>query len=137
MTYFVDQFDAVDAARPARGAADFMHEFEQHTCIHIPSGAQSWINPEMQDRESLMRRAHENGNPQRTAFIGDGEQGLNSLDVADAYAQAAVLRVDFGHSIGVDGLLNAHPYSVLIYVEKQQLLQGGTLLNGQFRGDTD
>src|SRR5271155_2762896 len=30
MTYFVDQFDAIHTARATRGAADFMHEFEQH-----------------------------------------------------------------------------------------------------------
>jgi hypothetical protein len=34
-------------------------------------------------------------------------------------------------------LLNAHPYAMLVYVEKQQLLQRGTLLNGQFRCDSD
>jgi hypothetical protein len=84
-----------------------------------------------------MRRTHENGNPHRPALIGNREQGLNSLDVADADAQAAILLVDLGHPIGVYGLLNTHPYSMLIYVEKQQLFQGRTLRNGQFGGDTD
>ena len=91
----------------------------------------------MQDREAFMRRAHENGNPDRPAFVGNGEQGLDSGDLADAYAQAAVLLIDLGYSIGVYGLLNAHPYAMLVYVEKQQLLQRGTLLNGQFRCDSD
>jgi len=71
------------------------------------------------------------------SLIGNGEQGLNSLDVANAYAQAAVLLVDLGHPIGVYGLLNTHPYSMLIYVEKQQLLESWALRNDQFRGDTD
>jgi len=62
---------------------------------------------------------------------------LNSLDVANADAQAAVLLVDLGHPIGVYGLLNTHPYSMLIYVEKQQLLESWALRNDQFRGDTD
>jgi len=91
----------------------------------------------MQDREAFMCRAHENGNPDRPALVGNGEQGLDSRDVADAYAQAAVLLIDLGHSVCVYGLLNAHPYAMLVYVEKQQLLEGRTLLNGQFRCDTD
>ena len=90
----------------------------------------------MQDREAFMRRAHENGNPQRPTVIGNGEQGLDSRNIADAYAQAAVLLIDFRHPIGIYGLLYAHPDSMLIYVEEQQLLESWTLFNGQFRGDS-
>jgi hypothetical protein len=57
---------------------------------------------------------------------------LNSLDVANAHAQAAVLLVDLGDPIGVYGLLNTHPYPMLIYVEEQQLLERWALRNGQF-----
>jgi len=91
----------------------------------------------MQNREAFVRRAHENGNPHRPALIGNCEQGLDSRDVANANAQAAVLLIDFGHPIGIDGLLNSHPDPMLVYVEKQQLLERRALLNGQFRGDSD
>src|SRR5208283_2303207 len=137
MTYFINQFDAIHTARAARGGADFMHEFEQHACVHVRSGAQSRIDSQMQHREAFMRGAHEYGNADRPALGGNGEQGLDSLDVANAYAQSAVLLIDLGHPIGVYGLLNAHPYPMLVYVEKQQLLEGGTLLNRQFRRDAD
>ena len=35
MTILVDQFDAIDAVRAARGAADFVHEFEQHPAVYL------------------------------------------------------------------------------------------------------
>jgi len=82
----------------------------------------------MQYGKALVRRAHENGDSHRPAFVRNREQCLHSLDVADPHPQAAVLLIDFRHAVGVDGLLDADPYSMLIYIEEQQLLQGRTLL---------
>ncbi len=82
----------------------------------------------MQNSKSLVRGTHENGDAHRPAVVGNREQGLDSLDVADADPQAAVLLIDFRHAIGIDGLLNTDSYAMLVYVEKQQLLQGWTLL---------
>ncbi len=82
----------------------------------------------MQNSKALVRGANENGDAQRPSFVGNREQSLDSGDVADAHPQAAVLLIDFRHPVGVDGLLNAHSYTMLVYVEKQQLLQGWTLL---------
>ena len=81
----------------------------------------------MQHRESFMRRSNENRDPDGPAFIGNREQGLHSGNVAYADAQAAVLLIDLGHTVGVDRLLNPHSYTMLIHVEKQQLFQGWTL----------
>ena len=82
----------------------------------------------MQNRKALMGRAHENGDAHRPSRVGNREQGLDSLDVADADSQTTVLLIDFRHPIGIDGLLNADAYAMLVDVEKQQLLQGWTLL---------
>jgi hypothetical protein len=84
----------------------------------------------MQYGKALVRRAHENGDSHGPAPVRNREQGLDSFDVADTHTQAAVLLIDFRHAIGVDGLLDADPDSMLIHVEKQQLLQGWTLLRG-------
>lgn len=82
----------------------------------------------MQNSKTLVRRTHENGDTDRPSFLGNGEESLNAGDVADTDPQAAVLLVDFRHSIGIDRLLNADSYAMLVHVEKQQLLQGWTLL---------
>ncbi len=82
----------------------------------------------MQHRESFMCRSNENRNCHRAAFVGNGEKGLHAGNIADTDTQAAVLLIDFGHPVGVDRLLDAHPYTVLVDVEKQQLFQGWTLL---------
>ena len=82
----------------------------------------------MQDREAFMRRPDKNRNPDGAAFVGNGEQGLYAGDIADADAQAAILLIDFGDPVGIDRLLNADAYTVLVEVEKQQLFQGCTLL---------
>ena len=84
----------------------------------------------MQYGKALVRRAHENGDSHRPALVRNREQGLDAFNVADADPQVAVLLIDFRHAIGVDGLLDADPDSMLIHVEKQQLLQGWTLLRG-------
>jgi len=82
----------------------------------------------MQYGKALVRRAHENGDSHRPALIRNREQGLDAFYVADTHPQAAVLLIDFRHAIGVDGLLDPDPNTMLIHVEKQQLLQGRTLL---------
>jgi len=82
----------------------------------------------MQHRESFMGRSNENRDPDRPAVVGNSKQGLHSGNVAYADAQAAVLLIDLGHPVGVDRLLNTHPYTMLVDVEKQQLFQGWTLL---------
>ena len=84
-----------------------------------------------------MRRADEYGDAHRSSRLGNREQGLDSGYVADAHAQAAVLLIDFRHTIGIDGLLNADSYTVLVYIEKQQLLQGLTLIRSELRRNTD
>ena len=128
VTNLVDQFDAIDSPRAARSAADFVHEFEQHAGASIRSQAQARIHAEMQNSEALVRGANKNGDAHRPSFVGNREQRLHSGDVADTDPQAAVLLVDFRHPIGVDGLLNTDPYTMLVYIEKQQLFQGWTLL---------
>jgi len=82
----------------------------------------------MQNSKALVRGTNENGDAHRPSFVGNREQGLDSVDVADTDPQTAVLLIDFRHAIGIDGLLNADSYAMLVYVEKQQLLQGWTLL---------
>ena len=82
----------------------------------------------MQDREPFMCRPDKNRNPDGAAFVGNGEQGLHAGDIADADAQAAILLIDFGDPVGIDRLLNADAYTVLVEVEKQQLFKGWTLL---------
>jgi len=82
----------------------------------------------MQNNKALMRGTHEYSHAHRPPLIGNREKGLDSVDVAYADAQAAVLLIDFRHPIGIDGLLNADSYTMLIYVEKQQLFQRWTVL---------
>ena len=84
----------------------------------------------MQYGKALVRRAHENGDSHRPALVRNREQSLDPFYVADTDPQAAVLLIDFRHAIGVDGLLDADPHAMLIHIEKQQLLQGWTLLRG-------
>src|SRR5258708_2126114 len=121
----VDQFDAVDAVRAARGTADLVHEFEQHPGVHLRSCAEAWLNPEMQHGEAFMRRAHENGNAQRSSQVGYREQRLHSRNVAHTDPQAAVMLIDFRHSIGLYRLLDPDAHAMLVDVEEQQLLQRG------------
>jgi hypothetical protein len=59
---FVHQLDAIDSPRAARRTADFVHQFEQHAGIELRRHAQARLHAKMQDSESFMRRAHENGN---------------------------------------------------------------------------
>ena len=82
----------------------------------------------MQHRESFMRGSNENRDPYGSAFIRNREQSLHAGNVADADAQAAVLLIDLGHPVGVDRLLNAQAYTVLVDVEEKQLFQGWSLL---------
>ena len=82
----------------------------------------------MQHRESFVRRSNENRDPHGSAFIGNRKQSLYAGNVADAHAQAAVLLIDLGHPVGVDRLLNAHSYTMLVDVEEQQLFKGWSLL---------
>src|SRR5260221_8927430 len=91
VTDLVNQFNAIDSARAARGAADFVHELEQHAGAQVRGQTPSGVDPEMQHRESFMGRSNENRDPDGSAVIGNREQGLHAGNVADAYAQAAVL----------------------------------------------
>jgi hypothetical protein len=128
VTNLVDQLNAIDSPRAARRAAYFVHELEQDARALIRRQTQAWIHTEMQNSKALVRGTNENGDAHRPSFVGNREQGLDSVDVADTDPQTAVLLIDFGHAIGIDGLLNADSYAMLVYVEKQQLLQGWTLL---------
>jgi hypothetical protein len=127
MTNLVDQFNAIDSVRTARGAAYFVHELEQNAGAPIRSHAQSRVNPEMQNREPFVCGPHENCHPDGPTFVGNGEKGLHARNVAHADAQSAILLVDFGHAVRVDRLLDADPYTMLVDVEEQQLLKGWTL----------
>ena len=91
----------------------------------------------MQDCESFMRRAYENGNAYWSPEFGYREQGLHSGDIPDADTQATVLFVDLRHSIGFYGLLDADAHPMLVDVEEQQLLQRGALVDRQFRRNPD
>jgi hypothetical protein len=133
----VDQFDTVNATRAAGSAADFMHQFEQYAGIHIRACTQPRIHAQMQNCEALMGGTHENGKTHRPAFLRDREKGLNALYLTHPYAQTAVLLIDLRHAIGVYGLLNPDADTMLINVEEKELLQGGALLNGQFRRDPE
>ncbi len=82
----------------------------------------------MQNSKAFVRGANENGDAQRLSFVGNRKESLDSGDVADTHPQAAVLLIDFRYPVGIDGLLDAHSYTMLVDVEKQQLLQGRTLL---------
>jgi hypothetical protein len=53
---------------------------------------------------------------------------LDSCNVADPDPQAPILLINFRNAVGIDGLLNTDSYSMLVYIEEQQLLQGWTLL---------
>jgi hypothetical protein len=81
----------------------------------------------MQNREAFMRGSYENRHPDGPAFVGNGEEGLHSRNVAHADAQSAVFLVDFRHAVRVDRLLDANSYTMLVDVEEQQLLKGWTL----------
>jgi hypothetical protein len=128
VTNLVDQFNAIDSPRAARCAANFVHELEQDARALIRRQTQAWIHPEMQNSKALVRGTNENGDAHRPSFVGNREQSLDSGDVADTNPQAAVLFIDFRHTIGVDGLQNTHSNAMLVYIEKQQLFQGWTLL---------
>jgi hypothetical protein len=130
VTDLVDQFYAIDSPRAARGAANFVHELEQYSSALIRGQTPARINPEMQNSEALMRRTHENGDAHGFSLLGNREKGLHSGYIADADPQSAILLIDLGHAIGIDGLLNSVPYAMLVYVEKQQLFQGWTVLCG-------
>lgn len=82
----------------------------------------------MQNSEALVRGPNKHRDAHRPTLVGYCEQSLHSGDLADTDPQAAVLLVDFRHPIGVDGLLNTDSYTMLVYIEKQQLFQGWTLL---------
>jgi hypothetical protein len=128
VTNLVDQFDAIDSPRAPRGTANFVHELEQDARALIRRQTEAWIHAEMQNSKALVRGTNENGDADRPSLVGNREQGLDSGDVADTNPKAAVLLIDFRYAIGIDGLLNADSYAMLVYVEKQQLLQGWTLL---------
>jgi hypothetical protein len=130
VTNLVDQFNAIDAARSARGAAYFVHELEQNTGAPIRSHAQSRVNPEMQNRKPFMRGSYENCHPDGPTLVGNGEQGLHSRNVAHADAQPAIFLVDFGYAVRIDRLLDADSYTMLVDVEEQQLLKRWTLFRG-------
>jgi hypothetical protein len=134
---FVWKFDASYPMGPARGATDFIHEFEQHAGIHLGRRSPSRLDAKMQHRKTLMRRAHEDGDADRPPSIRDREEGLHACNVAHPHPQPALLFKDLGYSISVYGVLNTHPYAMLVYVEEQQLLQGRPLLRGQSRGNFD
>ena len=91
----------------------------------------------MQNHEAFVCQTHEDGDAQWTTGLGDGEQRLHALDVANADAQATVLFVYFRHPIGFDGLLNSQANPMLVHVEKKQMLQGDTLFSGQLRRNPD
>jgi hypothetical protein len=130
VTHLVHQFNAIDSPRAPRGAANFVHELEKDARALLRHQTEAGIDAKMHYREALVRRAHENGDSDRPALIRNCEERLDAFYVADTDPQAAVLLVDFGHAIGVDGLLDADADTMLVNVEKQQLLQGWTLLRG-------
>ena len=104
-----------------------MHELEQHTGAQVGSHTEARIDPEMQHSESLVGRTDKNCDPDGPALIGNGKQGLHAGNIANPDPQAAVLFIDLRYAVGIDRLLDAVSYTMLVYIEKKQLLQGWTL----------
>jgi hypothetical protein len=129
---FVHEFDAIDASRAPRRAADFVHQLEQYAGIDLGGSAQARLDSQMEHRESLVGRADEDRHAHGSAEVGNGEQSLYSGDVADTDAQAPILLVDLGHPVCFNGLLDPVPHTMLVDVEEQQLFQRGTLVYRQF-----
>jgi hypothetical protein len=137
VTNFINQLDAIHTTCAARGAAYFVQQLEQYARVHIRCDTDTRVNAKMQDRKPLMCGADEHGNPHGSALGGNCEQRLHAVDVSDAHAQASVLFINFGYAIGVYGLLNTDSDAMLVYVEKQKLLQGGALFGSQSRCDSN
>jgi hypothetical protein len=131
MALFVDQFDAIYAASAAGGSAYFVHELEQHGRVDVHRGAQARLNTEMQNDETFLRQSHEDRNPERSPRVGYGKQSLNTVDVPHSDTQGTLLFMDLGYAVGLDGLLNAEPYPMLVHVEKEQMLQRDPLVRRQ------
>ena len=91
-----------------------------------------WLEPQVQDGKSFMRRPYENGNAYRPAEIGNREQSLNPVDITHPNAQPAVMLKYLGRAVDLDGLLDPDPHAMLVDVEEQQLFQRGTLVHRQF-----
>jgi hypothetical protein len=127
MARFVDEFDSIDAAGTARGAADLVHQLEQYGRIRDLSEFVAWLHDEMQHHETLLGEA----------LSGNGKQTLYSLDIADPNSQATVLFVDLGDTVGFDRVLYAVAHTMLIHVEEQQLFQCAALFHAQFRRNGD
>jgi hypothetical protein len=91
----------------------------------------------MQYGEAFMRGADEDGNAQGSAKVGYREQRLHAGDIAHSDPQAAVLLIDFRHSIGFYGLLDPEAHTMLVDIEEQQLFQRGALVRWQCRCNPD
>ena len=57
-------------------------------------------------------------------YVRHGEQGLHSLHLTHPYPQETLLLINFGHSVGLDGLLYPEAYAMLVHIEEKQMLQG-------------
>jgi hypothetical protein len=107
-----------------------MHQFEQHRRIHVHHRLQTGLDAEMQHDEAFVSHTNEDRDAERPAVGGHREQSLHSRNVSDADTQAPVPLENLRRSISLYGLLDANADAVLIDIEKDQLLQGGTLLYG-------
>jgi hypothetical protein len=133
VVFLVDEIDALHALRAPRGAADFVHQFQEHPHPQIRRGIATGFDTEMQHRKALMGRPHEHCHTKQPARRRQREQVLHPDDFAYPHSEAALMLMYFRHPIGIYGLLNAHADAVLVNVEKKQLFQRSTLFRGQFR----
>jgi hypothetical protein len=69
VTNLVDQFNAIDSARTARRASNFVHELEQYAGALIGGQTQARINSEMQNSKTLVRGTNENGDTYRLSVV--------------------------------------------------------------------
>ncbi len=110
-----------------------MHELEEHGRVDVqsPSPAEARLHAQMQHHEAHVGQPHEHRDTQRPPGFGYREQRLYTFDVAHPDAQAPVLLVNLRNPVGRYGLLDPDAHPMLIRVEKEQLLERGTLLHGQ------
>ena len=129
MALLVDQLDAIDSVRTACGAAYLMHQLEQNPGVQLGCDGIRLLYAQMQHHETLARQPHEHRDAERPAGIGYREQGLDSFDVPDADGQTAVVLMDLGNAVSLDGLLDPEAHAMLVDVEEQELFQRGALVD--------
>jgi hypothetical protein len=105
-----------------------VHELEKYARTKVSREAELRIDSEVQDCEAFVRGSHEDRHPHGPSAIGHCKQRLHAGYVADAHPQTAILLINLGDAVDIYGLLDSDPHAVLVYIEKEELFQGWTLL---------